>query len=157
MPRNAGLTAYNSGFSLIELMIVVAIVAILSAVAMPAYFNYTMRSRQAAVVAELMSIKAAEERFFAENSGYAPKLNTILNPDETDPAKFKYFYSPTEVYPNGDYRYHVVAGTIRAEGDLNGDGAFNDVWEVSIDNLSDKPKQTASGEGFGWSSLGNLF
>lgn len=165
MARTARQTALQGGFSLMELMIVVAIVAILAAVAMPAYFNHMMRSRQTAVISELMSIKAAQERFFAERGGYAGRMNALLNPDEPDPGKFQYMYAATATYTNGDYRYWVTpdtnslirTGTIMAEGDLNHDGNFTDAWEISIDNLDAKPDNTASNEGFTWSSLGNLF
>lgn len=144
----------DDGFSLLELMIAVAIVATLAAVAVPAYYNHMMRSRQSAVVAELMSIKAAEEQYFAENGRYAGKINMLEK------------YAVAGTYTNGDYRYFVTAdtnamitaGTIRAEGDPNGDGNFTDIWEVSIDNLEDKPKPAADAdEGFAWSSLANLY
>jgi len=166
MAIEQGARAWDRGFSLIELMIVVAIVAILAAVAMPAYFNYTLRSRQTAVVGEMMSIKSAEERFFADNGGYAGKMSRL--PAGARPDGTIAMYSVNGTYANGFYQYWVTAntnflirsGTIRAQGDLNGDGKFTDVWEVSIDNLSDKPKQAAGttpNEGFRWSLLGNLF
>lgn len=156
MPISAKAKANDAGFTLIELMIVVAIVATLAAVAMPAYFNYLMRSRQTAVVGELMSIKAAEERFFAEKGGYAGKMN-----------REDFMYATSGTYASGYYQYWVTAntnslittGTIRAIGDLNGDGNFYDGWEISIDKLEDKPKPFATGgtEVSGWSSLGHLF
>lgn len=49
----------QKGFTLIELIIVIAIIGILAAIAIPQYGNYTSRTRAAAAVAELASIKFA--------------------------------------------------------------------------------------------------
>ena len=51
----------QKGFTLIELMIVVAIVGILAAVALPAYQNYTNRAKFAEVINATQAVKAAVE------------------------------------------------------------------------------------------------
>jgi len=58
------------GFTLIELMVVVAIVAILAAVAIPSYSRYTYRARRAEGQALLMHIANAQERYYAVHNRY---------------------------------------------------------------------------------------
>lgn len=59
------------GFTLIELMIGVAIIAILAAVAMPQYTDYVRRSRLADASTGLATMRAQMERHFQDNRTYA--------------------------------------------------------------------------------------
>lgn len=59
--KKLGITRPNSGFTLVELMIVVAIVAILAAVALPSYQTYTQRARFTEVIAATGPAKTAIE------------------------------------------------------------------------------------------------
>ena len=64
--------AMQKGFTLIELMIVVAIIGILAAVALPAYQDYTVRAR----VSEAMVAAAAAKTAVAENAANGMPLNS---------------------------------------------------------------------------------
>lgn len=60
----------HSGFTLIELMVTVAIVAILAAVALPNYTAYITRSKIAEAAANLLAMRTKMEQFFQDNRTY---------------------------------------------------------------------------------------
>lgn len=60
----------KSGFTLVELMVVVAIVGILSAIALPAYNDYIIRSRLADAFSQLSSAASSAEQFWSNNRTY---------------------------------------------------------------------------------------
>lgn len=68
----------NNGFSMIELMIVVVIVGILAAVAIPSYRSYTIKSSRAAAQTELMQLASLQEKIYLNSSAYA--CNAIATP-----------------------------------------------------------------------------
>lgn len=63
----------NKGFTLMELMIVVAMVAILAAIAIPAYGEYVKKSRRADGQAGLMAELQAQERLFSGSGTYTTR------------------------------------------------------------------------------------
>ncbi|MGA0569294.1 type IV pilin protein [Variovorax sp. VNK109] len=69
----------KNGFTLIEMMIVVSIVSILAAIAIPAYSDYIRRSKISEAVAELSSMKLKMEQYFQDKRTYTDSCtaNTV--------------------------------------------------------------------------------
>lgn len=67
------------GFTLIELMIVVAIIAILSALAYPSYITYITKSRRVSAEGCLSQYANYMERYYTTNLGYVKDTNSVAN------------------------------------------------------------------------------
>ena len=89
-----GIMGRFRGFTLIELMIVVAVVAILAAIAYPSYENYVLRSQRADAHDALMRVQLAQERWRANNPEYASSLEDLGESDQS--ADGNYVVAVTE-------------------------------------------------------------
>lgn len=67
----------NGGFTLVELMIVTAIMAILASVAIPAYINYINRVRQSEAMNMLLTARLEMEQFQVDNNRFASTIGCL--------------------------------------------------------------------------------
>ena len=72
----------EKGFSLVEVMIVVVIIGILAAVAIPNYNDYLMRSKVPEATSRLSDLRVRMEQYFQDNRTYAAA--PACNADTTD-------------------------------------------------------------------------
>ncbi|WP_018878762.1 type IV pilin protein [Thioalkalivibrio sp. ALE28] len=77
------------GFTLIELMIVVAVVAILAAIAYPSYQNYILKSQRADAHDSLLRIQLEQERWRANNPAYTGELSDLGLTGESDDGHYQ--------------------------------------------------------------------
>lgn len=95
----------TKGFTLIELMIVIAIIAILAAIALPAYTDYVKRARVVDAVAKLADMRVKLEQLFQDRRSYADACTSgTVAPIPADTAYFQ-FSCPTKTASE----YQVVA------------------------------------------------
>ena len=90
MPRNLRTATAAHGFTLVELMIAVAIIGILSAVAIPQYRDYVARSRLADASSGLTTMRAQMERYYQDNRTYADS-GTFVSPCNNATASARTF------------------------------------------------------------------
>ena len=69
----------NNGFTLIELVIVVALIGIISAIAYPSYLEQIKKSKRIDVTRTLLRLSQMQERHFSENMMYANNFATLLD------------------------------------------------------------------------------
>lgn len=133
----------SSGFTLVELMIVVAVIGILAAIAVPNFLRMRDRAKIAEAKANLGAIRVTEHAYYGEYSHYIG--NQAQNPDRSaDPSgRFPFVmstrFSILGFAPDGTvYFSYALAGgdfptdafTAEAHGDLDGNGDWS-VWSIT--------------------------
>jgi len=131
----------NKGFTLIELMIVVAIIGILAAIAIPNFMTYQAKSRQSEAKVGLGGIFTTATSYFAENGTYSV-LPTGLGYAPAGSPKYTFSYNSAQINTVGTATIcngvtTVVAPvatasafTSGARGNIDGDNTC-DEWTIN--------------------------
>jgi type IV pilus assembly protein PilE len=84
--------AKSRGFTLIELMIVIVIVGVLAAIALPAYQDYAQRARRADAKTSLLEVQMAMEKWRANNATYTTDMTDLGYSAATNNASKEGYY-----------------------------------------------------------------
>ena len=140
------------GFSLIELLVAMVILAIVAAIAIPSYQSYALKSHRTEAKTALLDIASLEERYFTTQSNYSPfptdlgygvanfpitTLNSYYRIDFTVGAPITAAVPPSNLAPAGAPAFFSFTAT--AIGVQQADAAC---LTLTIDSTG---KQTASG------------
>ncbi len=120
-----------SGFTLIELMIVVAIIGILAAIAIPAYNGYITSARLSECANEVTAIKLAQKQFFLENNRFFPDPDGPVTSVGAN-------YTAIEARSGGHFR-----STYREHGGVAGIDGADYLAHVHCDFTVETPDQAA--------------
>lgn len=124
----------EKGFTLIELMIVVAIIGILAAIAIPNFLNYQCKAKQSEAKANLGTIRSMQEAYFAEYDEYAVTMNAIGFSSKGD-ARYTYTTSSTNV--TEDFTGQAISTTVKS--------GSTDTWTIDEEGELDNTANACQG------------
>ena len=130
MKNELAATQRQGGFTLIELMMVVAIIGILAAIGYPSYLNSIIKSNRAAAQSHLMDMAQAQQKYFNDARAFGAKDD--LNITEPDRVSASYDVTVTPVV--GPPPTFTITATPKAGSRQVGDGI------LLIDNSGTKTR-----------------
>jgi type IV pilus assembly protein PilE len=104
------------GFTLLELLIAVAVVGLLAAVAYPSYTAYVRRGKIAAALGELSAVRVRLEQYYQDNRNYGSTATACGVPMPSAPA----FQFSCNWGPGGTSQSFLVTATGQASGGMAG-------------------------------------
>jgi len=134
--------ARQRGLTLVELMIVVAVMAIIATVAYPLYTAQVQKSRRADAKVAVEMVAMAQERFYTINGSYAAILSTLqVSPEIQGGASTEGYYTIANPVLSGGGQGFTVTATRSASGAQQNDGCVS----FAINHAGAKTSNPATG------------
>ena len=127
--------ARAGGFTLVELMITVAIIAILSAIGYPMYTNQVIKGNRAAAKAFMVAVANREQQYLLDARSYAEvtgntQFQTVLN--MATPTEVSNVYDVSVAFVGGNTRTFLISAAPKTSGVNKNDGT------MTLDNTGAK-------------------
>ncbi len=129
----------HKGFSLVELMIAVAIVGILTAIVYPSYVSFSLKSYRSEAMHELVKVANMQEQYFADHRSYATALTKLGFSSDVATSESGKFQIKSEAVTDIKTDYILTATAVGAQTD------DDDCASLSLDHLGQKTAKNSSG------------
>ena len=139
---NHDVTRRRRGFTLIEIMIAVAIIGVVTAIALPSYFRHVETARRTDATAFLSEVNGEQVRFFSENNAYATSMSELgYGTEATYPTPAEHYV--VSIAPLGTRGGYTLVATAATDGAQASD---TDCATISITSTGARTPSKAAGD-----------